>query len=119
MAVDIPFVAGNPHHSFITVIDGTEYVFTARWNARDAAWFFDILDIDDNPIRYGIKVVLGAILGGRIADARFPSGYFMAEDLSGQNLEAGLDALGDRVVVSFFTVDDFDTVVQPDTGVLF
>lgn len=114
MAVEIPFAPGVPRQRFSTVLDGIEYIFDAYWNGRAHAWFFDLYDAEEDLIRAGIKIVLGALLGRRTADARFPAGAFIADDLSREGRDATLNDLGTRddgarVVVMYFSPADLGT----------
>lgn len=117
MPVELPVEPSIPFQTFSTTLDGVQYGFDFKWVARadrDAgAWFFDIYTVDEEIIRAGVKVVLGTLLGGRCADARFPNGAFKAVDLSDTDglhgREATLDDLGTsdnggRVVIYFFTI---------------
>lgn len=112
MPLAIPLVASVPSYRFSTTLDsfgdGSEivpqtYVIDVHWNARDEAWYMDLLASDETPIRHGLKIVLGALIGGRCVDERFPAGCFMAVDLSGEGREATLDDIGTRVVLYFYT----------------
>jgi hypothetical protein len=103
----LPFEPSIPNQRVATTLDGTQFVFDVRWNGRAACWFMDILDADAEPIVMGIAVVIGAMLGRRSVDPRGPAGFIMAEDTSGTGLDAGLDDLGTRVRVLFFTGDEF------------
>ncbi len=97
MATFIPFVPGMVNYRLVTTIDGVTYIFDTRWNARDAAWYFDLLEEDETPIIYGVKVVLGTYLGRRSTHSFFRGGVLAAWDTSGQDLDAGIDDLGSRV----------------------
>ena len=82
------------------------YVIDLRWNERAGAWFMDLLDENEDPIRMGIKVVLGTWLGRRSIDPRFPAGAILAVDTSGAGLDAGLDDLGTRVLLRFYSAEE-------------
>jgi hypothetical protein len=103
----LPFESGAAFQQFATVINGTTYAISLRWNARDAAWYFDLADADESPIVSGIKVVQGALLGRRCTDARFPRGVIWAVDLSNQKLDATFDDLGTRVAVYFYPLAEW------------
>lgn len=103
MPVQLPFVPSEPNYQFATVLDGVPYIIGVRWNARDAAWYMDLFAADASPICHGIKIVLGALLGRRTMDPRYPGGTLTAVDLSGKDADATLDDLGVRVVVYFYT----------------
>lgn len=102
----LPLVPSVPRYDFSTVLDGETFGFTVYWNARDEAWYFDLFAEDETPIRYGVKIVLGSPLGRRTVNPAFPNGIMLAQDLSGEERDAGFDDLGTRVVVYFFTPDD-------------
>lgn len=106
MATDpvvLPFVASNPNYRVGTTLNNVTYIFDVRWSTREGAWYFDIRDEDESMIRAGVKIVLGALLGRRSADARFPPGAFETFDLTYTGREAGLDDIGTRVVVLYYS----------------
>lgn len=103
MPQELPFIPTTPHYQVGTTLDGVQFVFDLRWNARDEAWYMDILAEDESVIRTGVKVVLGTLLGGRSALPGFPAGGLFATDLTRQGIEPGLDDLGTRVRVYFMT----------------
>jgi hypothetical protein len=103
MAVTLPLVPSIPNYRVGTVLDDVQYILDLRWNGRASAWYMDVLAVDESPIKHGIKLVLGSVLGRRVADSRFPQGTLMAADLTGAGQEAGLDDLGVRVAVFYFS----------------
>lgn len=111
MAVIVPFEPSIPNYRFSTTLLSQTYVFDVRWNARDDAWYFDILDSANSPILHGVKIVLGALLGGRCVDPRFPAGRFMACDMTDSGTEAKYDDLGVRVLIYFMSYDEIDAAV--------
>lgn len=84
------------------MLDNAQFIFDVQWNDRDAAWYFNVLDTNENPIYVGIKVVLGTYLGRRCTDPSFPRGIMLANDLSGSGLDPGIDDLGGRVEVWYY-----------------
>jgi len=102
----LPIDASFPNYRVTITLESVPYIFDVRWNQRDLAWYFDISDITEVPIKNGIKIVLGKDLGGPCADPRWPKGFFLAEDLSNQGKDATIDDLGSRVVVDYFTSDE-------------
>lgn len=97
----LPLDAVAPNYRMSITLDDTPYIFDVRWNGRDGAWYFDLYDIVEAPILVGIKIVLGAVLGVRSKDVRFPTGALYAVDLSGDGRDATIDDLGTRVVVFY------------------
>lgn len=108
MAQVLPFQPSIPSYRVGTVINGTPYIFDVRWNARDAAWYFDLYDKDEVAIVMGVKVVLGAGLGSRVRDDRYPAGLVVAIDVTGAGADATIDDIGKRVLVVHFTPEDID-----------
>lgn len=106
MALVLPFDAESPYYTFSTTIENAEYRFNVRWNGRDAAWYFDILEYDGTPIVHGVKVVLGCYLGRHTNHTLFRQGVIVATDLSGSGRDATVDDLGSRVVVMRLTLDE-------------
>ncbi len=104
MPTQLPFIPSEFNYRVNSVISDVEYIFDVRWNARDEAWYVDLLDIDEDPIRLGMKIVLGTLIGRRTTDPRYPPGAFVASDLANSGVDAGFDDFGVRVVVFFYTV---------------
>lgn len=98
----LPFVPGLGAYRFSTQIESVEYAFDVRWNARAAAWYFDVLEQDGTPIAYGIKIVLGAYLGKIVIHRLFRTGVMVAIDTTRASREATFDDLGTRVEVRWF-----------------
>ena len=103
MAVQIPLLPSEFNYRFEMSLLDIEYIFEVRWNGRDGTWYLSIFDIDENPLAQGMRIVLGAALGRRIASDDFPDGVFIVSDLTGSGEEASFDDLGTRVVVHFFS----------------
>ena len=99
----LPLVPSVPNYRVATALDGVSYILDVRWNARDAAWYLDISDANGDLIRAGLKVVLGTLIGARGADSRLPDGVLFAGDSTGAGLDAGLDDMGVRVFVYFYS----------------
>ena len=102
MAQRLPLIPSTPLYRFGTVLEGTPYVFDVRWNERGEFWAMDILQEDETPIRTGIRIVLGTLLGGRSKSENMLPGVLVATDLSGAEVDAGFDDLGVRVVVWYY-----------------
>lgn len=104
--VALPLRPSNPSYRVGVALSGEQYVFAVRWNARDEAWYLDVLAADGTKLRTGIRVVLGTLLGGRVVLDTFPPGVLQAVDLTNAGREAGLDDLGDRVQIYYYPFED-------------
>lgn len=111
----LPFES-TPSYRFSTTILNRQFVFDVRWNYREEAWYFDILDEAEEPIILGTKIVLGAMLN-RTRDPAFPRGIIIASDLSNTGQDAGLNDLGDRVQVYFYPEEELELMLTLDETV--
>jgi hypothetical protein len=110
MPIDLPLIPSEPNQGFSATLEETQYVFECRWHSRDASWYLSIFTEQEDPIRVGMRVVLGAALGRRSPDDRMPPGAIVAVDTSApegtDGLDATLDDLGTRVQVRYYTRDE-------------
>ena len=97
----LPLDPENPNYRVATVLDGASYILDVRWNGRDEAWYMDLLAADETMLRAGMKLVLGVPIYYRSNIDAMPPGAFIATDRSGQQLDAGLDDMGVRVLVMY------------------
>lgn len=102
----LPIDSAFPSYRVGTAIDGTQYVLDVYWNEIDLAWYMSVFAADGEPIRQGIRIVLGIKLGRRCVDPRFPTGAIVARDLTGAGLDAGRNDLGARVQLRYYTAEE-------------
>lgn len=108
MPTILPFVPGDPEQLIKITLDDTPYVLRARWNTRDdgGAWYLDAWELDGTtPIAFGIKLVLGVLLGETYSHPLFLGGMFLVDE-SGTGAEPKLGDLGGRVIVIHMTATD-------------
>ena len=110
MAVELPIESGNPDQSFNTTLVDQEFAFDFRWNERAQRWYMNVSKEDGTPLVTSVAVVLGTLLAGKVSVSidGFPEGVFKVVDTEGTNRDATLDDLGDRVVVLFIEVSEFE-----------
>lgn len=106
MIVVLPVEPSIPDQQFETNLDGTNYAIRVRWNSRMEQWFMDVMDETESPIAMGLALVLGAYIGKRCADPRFPPGLFMASDLANSGTDATLDDITTRVPIYYYSADE-------------
>ena len=116
MAQQLPLIPSVANYQFGTTLDGVAFIIEIRFNDREVAWYMNLLADDETPIRQGIKLVLGTLLGGRSASAAFPDGSFVLSDLSGAGLDATFDDMGDRVVLQYIPVDELIAATDTESG---
>lgn len=103
---EIPLQPSIGAYRVSATLMGTPYWFDVRWDATEAAWFFDIRELDETPIALGLKLVLGAFIGRHVPHVLFRRGVLAAYDSSGDQREAGFDDAGTRVVLKYIPGTD-------------
>jgi hypothetical protein len=88
-------------------LDGVEYLLDFEWEDRESCWYMNIFDQDQNPLAYGIKLVINTPLLRRFRDPRLPKGLLFCGDLSESETDiAAPGDLGNRVPLVYLTADD-------------
>lgn len=93
---------------------GVAYWFDFRWNALDESWWLDVSDAVENPIRTGIKCVIGTFLGRTCQAPPFSQGALICYATTGAAVDAGLSDFGTRVKMVF--VPTADLIAYKRTG---
>lgn len=109
----IPFDPALPHQRVETALGGVNVAVCSRWNSRENAHYLDVYDGENKVISYGLKVVLGVVIGARVARPFFSGNGFIAIDDSGEGRDPGLDELGGRVTVAYVTRDEVELLSFP------
>lgn len=102
MSTKIPLRSDLPHFDLQAELDGTVYTLELRWNVRDEAWYLDVLDETSETNLWSAKAVVNFPIGSHVPD-RQPPGALVFVDTSGQNAEAGIHDLGERVQLLYFS----------------
>lgn len=105
MAQSIPVSPSESDQQITTTLDGITYVLRVRWNTRDAAWYLDARERDGTAIAFGVKLVVGILLGQAVSHPLFMGGMFVW-DLSGEDRDPGFNDLGSRVLLVSLTASD-------------
>lgn len=61
-ALTVPISLDTPLYTERVTLNGLEYVLKFDWNGRQKRWFLSILDIDENALASGIKIVCDSIM---------------------------------------------------------
>jgi hypothetical protein len=103
MSVFIPIKSDAAYYDLQVTLEDVTYTLEFRWNVRLEAWFMHILDAEGvNLIRAGLRLVVGWPLNAYAA-ARTPPGAFLLVDTTGADEEAGLEDLGERHQLVYFS----------------
>jgi len=102
----LPIDASVPYYSVDVVLDGLQYTFQVKYNYRDEAWYFNLLDAEQNMLVAGRKFVVGgSLFNGLVVEGR-PPGWLVAMDSSSHDLDPTEDDLGERVYVVYVPYQD-------------
>ena len=104
--VVIPTSTTSQFYKQQTTLDGQNYTLKFKWNAREEAWYLDILTDAEVAITYGIKIVTDFPLGRRNPDPLMPPGLLIAIDTSGTETPPAIDDFGTRVQLIYIEEDD-------------
>lgn len=103
MSVEIPVKSEAAYYDLQVTLEDVTYTLEFRWNARLEAWFMNILDAEGvNVVRAGLRLVVSWPLAAYGAE-RKPPGAFVVVDTTGAEEDPGLDDLGDRHQLLYYS----------------
>ena len=107
--LEIPIVEGAVATAQRFLLDGDYYVLTIRFNERDAGWWMDIADGDNNPIAFGIGLRADTPIQAHLQHLKgMPPGVFACVDTTDKGVDPGFDDLGDRVLLLYLEEADLE-----------
>lgn len=105
----IPLEQDFPEFVQQTQLDGITYTLRFHWNEREESWYFELGDVDDNPVVASRKVVADWPLLHREQSEDKPPGSIWAIDLTGEGQPPGLNDLDERVIILYFDEAEMET----------
>lgn len=97
----IPTSTTLANYEFIIELDGVEFKMRFKYNSREDAWFFNILDTNDVMLRAGLKVVNEWTLLRLWAEANRPRGELIAVNQGNVPAPPTLNQLGAEVLLTY------------------
>ena len=107
----IPHVGDTSAYRQVITLEDSVYIFRTYYNTRDKAWYLDLLEQDETPIIYGLKLVINWGLLARYQDDRLPPGELITVDLAGDSNEVDRDNFGDTVRLVYISEAELDALV--------
>lgn len=108
MSFRIPIDVGDPFFDVQVTLEDVTYTLQFRWNVREEAWYMHILDAEGTTVLHaGLKLVADWPLATYTTE-RQPPGILVARDTSGEGRDPGLDDLGDRVQLVYYTLAEIE-----------
>lgn len=80
-------------------LSAVSFLLRFTWNYREEFWYLTISDVDGNVVAGNVKLVISKPLLLEVPGTDKPDGNLIAIDTSGADLEAGLNDLGERVLL--------------------
>lgn len=102
----MPTRAGIAEHRVRVALNGSVFSFKFMFNRNSELWSMDIDLPDGTPLLRGVRLALGSNLTKQYADSRLPPGIFFVHDTEGNGAEAGLEDLGERVLLLYDDLED-------------
>ena len=104
MPVRIPLRPSLAYFTLQVPLEGVNYTLQFVWNLRESSWYMDVLD-ETGAIMIigGMRLVADSLLG-ITRTGRQPQGAFIALDTTGEGVDPGLDDLGVRVKLLYYTL---------------
>lgn len=104
MAILEMFVAtDNSNYDYRTTLEGDTYTLSYYYNAREGAWYFDVLDVNDDPVVSGSRLTGGSSPLLRNKKNNRPPGDFLPYSTAGDLADPDRDTFGDTVL--FFYIE--------------
>lgn len=110
--VQIPVRSDTTNYDMRVDLDGVTYVLAFRYNSRDGFWYLSVLDSDEDPIRSGIRLVLGTSYLRLVVSSIRPAGDLVAVDDTGTGTEAGASDFGTRVALLYAERADVEAALS-------
>lgn len=108
----IPLRTDLDHYSFEVQLDGVNFGFAFRWNARDESWWISFSNGLGEPLVSSLKAVVDVPLLNRFRDYRLPQGTLMLLDTTGTGVSPGRDELGTRVQLVYVDAEDVEAIEE-------
>ena len=93
---ELPTFPSNLDHRYNVQLDGLTITFEWHYNRRADRWSIHLFDVDNIPIRHGVRLVTGIDLLQRVALATKPPGTLIVVDTTGADTEPDSDTLGNE-----------------------
>lgn len=106
MKLTIPLENVTPSFTELVFLEGINLKFWFYWNAREEIWNLSILDVNDNPLLMGIKLISNYELILQHPTLAIPRGSLFLWDTSGEGDSAGYNDLGTRHKLIYTTSDE-------------
>lgn len=97
----IPLPQDVPHFTQQVILDGETFTLRCHYNEREDSWYLDLLDVEQNPIVCGRKLVADWPLLHRSRHESLPPGQLYMVDVSEVGEDPSLDDIGSRVILIY------------------
>ncbi|NIR31652.1 MAG: hypothetical protein GWN84_20540 [Gammaproteobacteria bacterium] len=102
----IPVKRDTPAWRQRTSLDGTTFELDFAWNERESAWYLTVRDVEGEPLRGAIRLVIDWPLLRSWADQGRPAGELYFLDLEGTGSAPTFVDMGRRLQLVYVTAAD-------------
>ena len=102
----LPTFRTNLDHKYNLILDNETFTLEYHYNARADRWIMHVFDIEDVPVRHGVRLVVGIDLLRRVTLATKPQGEITIVDTTGADIEPDLNTLGEEPQVRYTEAAD-------------
>jgi hypothetical protein len=104
MAIVIYPISDAPqigNYLFSVSLDGTDYVIDLKYNAREDSWYFDVVGIEGNQIRSGLKCSSNWVPLRTMSNIPRPLGEIILIDTRLRPQDPTLEDIGNTVLLGY------------------
>jgi len=102
----LPTFATDPDHKYNIQLDGETFTLEFHRNARADRWNMTVLDVEQVPVRHGVRLVTGIDLLQRVALETKPPGELTVVDTTGAHTEPTETSLGQECQLRYIEEAD-------------
>lgn len=106
MPLEIP-VSQSAYSSITVDLDQETFRIDLRWNSREEAWYMDVRQVDDTPIRIGVKVTPQAPINLPYHTEGMPRGVLQVLPERSTILRVGRYDFGTNAKLYYISPDEF------------
>ncbi len=102
----LPTFAADRDHKYNIQLDGETFTLEFHLNARADRWNMTVLDVENVPVRNGVRLVTGIDLLQRVALETKPTGELTVVDSTGNETEPTETTLGEECQLRYIEEAD-------------
>lgn len=102
----LPTFAEDTDYKYNIQLDGETFTLDFHYNARADRWNMSVLDVEQNPVKYGARLVIDIDLLQRVALGTKPAGQLTVVDTTGNDTEPTQATFGEECQLRYIEEAD-------------